>query len=173
MEKTTHQPKLVLAVDINLCGIGLCYKEFSGDVKNWIMLYCDTTNSRAVQKCLKSYTQTNAIVPDTIIVEAIYFSPIKDITKLFNAEGVVRGVLATMFEDSFILVTPSVSYKTHFNLATGNHKSNKNAVVEYLIKPLTEWFGKFDKDDNRMHDMADCLLLCMFLEQTWASWTDQ
>lgn len=166
MEKTTLAPKLVLAVDINLCGVGLCLKQFKGNIVQWLMLYCQTTNSRAVQKALKAYCELNNIVPDTIMIEEIYFSPIKDITKLFLAEGVVRGVLATMFPDANILIVPSVSYKTHFKLAKGNHKKNKLAVVDFMEKELFEWFGSFDKEDTRMHDMADCLLLCRFLEET-------
>ena len=168
MDITTHQPKLVLSVDINLCGLGLCFKEFNGAIKNWIMLYCAATNSREVYKALEGYTRDNNIQPDTIIMEEIYYSQIRNIADLLRAEGIARGVLASLFPNALIIMTPSKSYKTYFKItATGTHKGNKIAVVRFLNEPMKQWFGDFDEGDSRMHDMADCLLLIMFLERTW------
>lgn len=166
MEATPH-PILTVSIDINLCGLGICVKEHNGPIKQWIMLYFDTNNEIATAKVLKRYFEFHRIVPDRIVIEKIYFKKIKNITRLFSAEGITRGVMACLFPESEIILVPSISYKTHYALATGDHKKNKAAVVEFLKHELLKHFPEIDLTSARAHDLADTLLLCKFIEDTY------
>jgi Holliday junction resolvasome RuvABC endonuclease subunit len=165
----TTRGKLLCGIDINICGLALCIKEENGPIKKWIMLYMDTNNANTVGKILREFFTFHKLQPDIFIIEKIYFKQITNITKLLAAEGIARGVVATLFPAAECLLVPSVSYKTYFQLSKGNHKNNKQAAVEYCANELADHFGKQIMKDERVHDLADTLLLCKFVEATKAS----
>lgn len=162
----TTQAKLICGIDINLCGLALCIKEENGPIKKWIMLYMDTNNANTVAKILREFFTFHKLSPDIFVIEKIYFKQIKNITKLLAAEGIVRGIIAAFFPASDCNLVPSVSYKNHFQLSKGNHKSNKDAAVDYCKEDLILCFGESIIRDERVHDLADTLLLCKFFEET-------
>lgn len=165
----TRTPNLLCAIDINLCGVGICVKNFKGDIKHWIMLYFDTNDAHKTYTVLNQFFSFHNVKPDTFIIEKIYWSKMKGISKLFSAEGIARGVIASLFPEANIYLVPSVSYKTHYKLAKGNHEKNKEAVVQALKKEIDQWFKGINESDQRIHEHADCLLLCKYIEDTLVS----
>ena len=154
-----------MGVDINKCGLGICIQEFRGPIKKWIMLYFNTNDAHKCNQVLHQFLTFFKFEPDTIIIEKIYWSRMKGICDLFTAEGITRGVLACLLPNSNIYLVPSASYKAHFKLATGNHDKNKQVAVKHCEKDFKEHFGPVN-DDQRIHDHADALLLCKFIEET-------
>jgi hypothetical protein len=165
--EATPQPFLTVSVDINKCGLALCVKEHNGPIKHWVMLYFNSTNEVTTALVLKRYFELHKFTPNRIVIEKIYFSKIRGIVDLLTAEGITRGVCSAYFPQAEIILVPSISYKTHYGLATGNHKKNKEAVVKFLEKELLAHFPEIDLASERAHDLADTLLLCKFIEDTY------